>query len=246
MIKEEKKAYRKAYYEANKDKIKAYYQANKDKAKAKAKAYYEANKKSNKEKRISKAKAYYEANKKKINARNKAWRESNKDKIIAYKKSYYQANKDKAKASSNVNCKAYQKAYREANKEKMKSYRKSNKEKINAQRNAIRNAKRKTDHLFKLKCNLRSRTYLAFKSKGYKKESKTAKTLGASYKIVSKHLERQFTDGMNWENYGDWHVDHIIPLASAKTKAELIKLCHFRNLQPLWAADNLSKGCRIE
>tara|TARA_R110000772_G_scaffold160436_1_gene271576 strand:- start:222 stop:758 length:537 start_codon:yes stop_codon:yes gene_type:complete len=171
-------------------------------------------------------------------AYDKAYREANKDKIKVYQKAWQEANKDKSKA------------YREANKDKKKAYNKAydeaNKEKKNAYMKVYHEAKRKTDPIFKLKGNLRARTYLAFKSKGYKKESKTAKTLGASYKVVKKHLERQFTDGMNWENYGEWHVDHIIPLASANTKDELINLCHFRNLQPLWAADNLSKGCRIE
>ena len=165
---------------------------------------------------------------------NKAYYEANKDKRKAYDKAYYEANKDKRKANY--------KAWYEANKDKKAAYQKANKDK---RKSRIKN-RRKTDTLFKLKGNLRARTSKAFKSKGYKKESKTAKTLGASYKIVKKHLERQFTDGMNWENYGEWHVDHIIPLASANTKDELINLCHFRNLQPLWAADNLSKGCRIE
>ena len=193
MTKEEKKAYDKAYYEANRDKKKAY------------------------------RKAYYEANRDKLNAYSKAYQQVNKDKKKAYVKAYREANKDKIIA--------YDKAYREANKDRF---------------NAKAKARRKTDLLYKLKWNLRSRTSQAFKRKGYKKESKTAKTLGASYTIVSKHLERQFTDGMSWSNYGDWHVDHIIPLASANEKKELINLCHFRNLQPLWAADNLSKGCRIE
>ena len=47
------------------------------------------------------------------------------------------------------------------------------------------------------------------------------------------------------QDQGKLHVDHIIPLASANTETELIGLCHFRNLQPLWAADNLAKGCKI-
>ena len=47
---------------------------------------------------------------------------------------------------------------------------------------------------------------------------------------------------MNWSNYGEWHIDHIIPLSSANTKEELSLLCHHKNLQPLWAYDNLSKN----
>jgi hypothetical protein len=58
-------------------------------------------------------------------------------------------------------------------------------------------------------------------------------------------LETQFTDGMSWDNRSEWHIDHIIPLSSAKTEDELYKLCHYENLQPLWAEDNLKKGARI-
>ena len=60
-------------------------------------------------------------------------------------------------------------------------------------------------------------------------------------------MESQFTDGMTWDNWGKygWHVDHKVPLSSAKTPDELIKLCHYTNLQPLWAKDNLSKGAKI-
>jgi len=52
---------------------------------------------------------------------------------------------------------------------------------------------------------------------------------------------------MNWKNHGKfgWHIDHIIPLSSAKTDEEVFKLCHYKNLQPLWAFENLSKGDKI-
>ena len=61
------------------------------------------------------------------------------------------------------------------------------------------------------------------------------------------HLESKFTDGMSWDNHTThgWHIDHIIPLSSAKTLEEVEKLCHFSNLQPLWAIDNLLKGGRV-
>lgn len=50
---------------------------------------------------------------------------------------------------------------------------------------------------------------------------------------------------MTWENRNEWHIDHITPLSSAKTEEELYKLCHYTNLQPLWAEENLKKGNKI-
>ena len=71
--------------------------------------------------------------------------------------------------------------------------------------------------------------------------------IGCSPQFLKEHLEKQFKDGMNWENYGlyGWHIDHIIPLSSAQNEDDIYKLCHYTNLQPLWAKDNLSKGNRI-
>jgi len=56
------------------------------------------------------------------------------------------------------------------------------------------------------------------------------------------HVEQQFTVDMHWDNYGDWHIDHIVPLSCADTEEELKLLCHYTNLQPLWAVDNLAKS----
>jgi hypothetical protein len=50
---------------------------------------------------------------------------------------------------------------------------------------------------------------------------------------------------MTWDNRSEWHLDHIIPLSSAKTEEELYKLCHYTNLQPLWAVENMKKGNKI-
>ena len=90
--------------------------------------------------------------------------------------------------------------------------------------------------------NLRSRTREAFKRSRWNKSSTNKELLGCSFEVAHNHLETQFTDGMSWENQGDWHIDHIIPLCAADTKEELELLCHHKNLQPLWAFDNLSKN----
>ena len=63
------------------------------------------------------------------------------------------------------------------------------------------------------------------------------------------HIESQFVDGMNWDNRGEWQIDHIIPIRykkNGKTPSlkRIIKRLHYKNLQPLWAKDNMSKGNR--
>lgn len=78
---------------------------------------------------------------------------------------------------------------------------------------------------------------------------RTEKLLGCSYKELKEHLEKQFKDGMNWDNYGfyGWHADHIKPLSSFDftKKEEMEKAFHYTNLQPLWAKENLTKGARV-
>jgi hypothetical protein len=103
------------------------------------------------------------------------------------------------------------------------------------------NASRYATPLGNLAARLRSRTVSAFKARGFKKGSKTEVMLGCNWGFLKIHIELQFTDGMSWENRHLWHLDHEIPLSSAKDEAALIKLCHYTNLQPLWAKDNLSK-----
>tara|TARA_R110000772_G_scaffold7060_1_gene24241 strand:+ start:47 stop:643 length:597 start_codon:yes stop_codon:yes gene_type:complete len=135
-----------------------------------------------------------------------------------------------------------QKKYYERNKDKVKdyqlNYRKENKDKV---KDDFKKWRKKN----KLKCNLRARIYQALKRGNYKKNNNTMNIIGVSIEVAKAHLERQFTKGMSWSNHGEWHIDHIIPLASANTEEEIIKLCHYTNLQPLWAKDNLEKSYKI-
>lgn len=204
---------------------KAYREANKDKRKEYFKEYHKANK----DKLKSYQKAHYKTNKDKY----KAYREANKEKIKEYNKAYKEANKEKIKAYEEANKyrrKGYHKSYKKANKDRILDYLRE---------------RRKTDPLFKLKHSLRSRTLYAFKNKGYRKNTKTQEMLGVSWEIAKAHIERQFKKGMSWDNYGEWHIDHIIPLASANTEKQLMRLCHYTNLQPLWAQENLSKSAMV-
>jgi len=105
--------------------------------------------------------------------------------------------------------------------------------------------RRKSDHLFNLAHCLRTRTGYAFKVKGYKNIIKTEQLLGADYEIVKNHLENLFTEGMSWDNHGEWEIDHIKPLSSAKSEEELKNLSHYTNLQPLWMNENRKKGGKV-
>jgi 5-methylcytosine-specific restriction endonuclease McrA len=82
------------------------------------------------------------------------------------------------------------------------------------------------------------------------KESKSWETLvDYSLEELKLHLERQFTEGMSWDNYGEWHIDHIIPVSSFNIQTlddENFKKCwSLENLQPLWAEQNIKKSNKI-
>jgi hypothetical protein len=101
----------------------------------------------------------------------------------------------------------------------------------------------------KLACCMRSRMYIALKSQDFTKDKHTEEYLDCSFKYLSKYLEKSFTAGMTWENYGKWHVDHRRCIASfnLKTSEEERYMClHYTNLQPMWGPENLSKGATYD
>jgi hypothetical protein len=104
--------------------------------------------------------------------------------------------------------------------------------------------KRASDPLYKFKGSVRTCIYYSITKKGYKKSKKTEEILGCTLEYFKKHIESQFLEGMSFENHGEWHIDHIVPLASAKTEEEVVRLNHYSNLRPLWALDNLRKGSK--
>ena len=85
----------------------------------------------------------------------------------------------------------------------------------------------------------------SFKRNGYTKKSRAHIILGTDWSVVKLHMESLFKEGMTWNNHGEWHIDHIIPISSGKTEDEVVKLCHYSNLQPLWAEENLLKSNTI-
>ncbi len=102
---------------------------------------------------------------------------------------------------------------------------------------------------FKFSCGVRSLLYNSFKracNGKYRKSKNTESMLGCSMQQFLEHISQQFKDGMSFENYGEWHLDHIKPIKLAQTREEIIELNHYSNLQPLWAIDNIKKSYKYE
>lgn len=99
----------------------------------------------------------------------------------------------------------------------------------------------KTDIMYKLKINMRNRFLEVLKKNKFTKRKTITSAIGCSIPELKLYLESQFKPGMSWKNHGKWHIDHIKPLALAKTENQLKKLFYYKNLQPLWASDNLKK-----
>ena len=199
---------------------KAYYLANKEKLAAKHKAYRDANP----ERKKAADKAYRQANLERVKAKEKAYREAHREEQNESYRKWHHANKEKANA--------YSKAWYAANKEyalaKAAEWQKTNKDKLKAQRDNIQT-------------KLRNAVTYAFTRIRKNKPTDTQTLLGCTWKEAKAHFESLFQEGMSWENHGEWHIDHVRPVASFN-QDELYLMNHISNLQPLWAEDNLSKG----
>lgn len=138
-------------------------------------------------------------------------------------------------------------AARSSNYEKHKAgrrkYYQDNKAKIAKQQNE----RYHSDPAYKLQKDMRNRLKSALKTQNARKDGKLWELLGCDASTLRRHIEQQFTEGMTWENHGDWHVDHKMPIALFDLHdPEQQRLCfHYSNLQPLWAKDNQSKGGRV-
>lgn len=106
----------------------------------------------------------------------------------------------------------------------------------------LRRRKRQSDPVYAMKHRVRSLINHALAARGFKKSTRTASILGCTWLEFKEHIERQFLPGMSWENRSRWHIDHIVPMATAKTIQEAVALCHVSNLRPLWADENQAKG----
>ena len=151
--------------------------------------------------------------------------------------------------NNKIAIKAKQKAYRDANKriytneQKINKslYRKVNKKRINEYHKTYNKNKRANNPIFKLSALIRTSIGEAFRLNGFSNKTKTYIILGCSFDEFKLHLESKFEPWMNWDNHGlyngieqfGWDIDHIIPLSSATCEADIIRLNHYSNLQPL-------------
>lgn len=161
----------------------------------------------------------------------KKWRKNNPEKFEKYRKKYYEKNKEKIIKQQTQYNKEYFKQHADRRKFYGKSYREKN----------------CTNTQFKLATSLRIRLCHAVNRKS--KGGSAVNDLGCSIMEFIIYLEQQFQTGMTWDNWGikGWHIDHKIPLNSfdLTDRSQFLVAVHYTNLQPLWAKDNLSKGCRM-
>lgn len=163
------------------------------------------------------------------------------DNFITSKNKYRKSDKykiTKKKYEKSPKVKEYIKEYRQLEKYK-------NKKRIYARKYV--NRKMLEDPIFKLTKNLRGRLRNLLKFN--LKSGSAVRDLGCSVPELKIHLENKFQEGMTWENHGKygWHIDHIMPIKSfdLSNREQFLKACHYTNLQPLWAKDNLSKGSKV-
>ena len=188
-------------------------------------------------------KNYYKSNTEYFKKHNKKWNDDNRLIKNEKAKSYYIENKELCSEKSKI--------YRDNNRDKLNSNKRNweNNRPVSEKRiyrNYYNKLKKDTDPLYKLKCNTRSYLSMVLRKFGFEKNNKSIEIIGISFEEFKLYLESKFEDWMNWDNRGlyngelnyGWDIDHIIPISSAKTEDDIIKLNHYSNLQPLCSKIN--------
>lgn len=160
---------------------------------------------------------YYLKNIEKLTQKKKQYYLDNRDNELLRRKEYHQSKKDDIEYQN-----------------KRKEWSKNNPDKVRESNNKYRNNRKKNDPVYMIQLKMYGIVRKCIRRKGYTKRSKTNDIVGCDWIILKEHIENQFTQEMNWDNYGTyWDIDHIIPISSAKTEEEVLKLNHYTNLQPL-------------
>lgn len=184
--------------------------------------------------------------------KSKEWRLSNPDRAAELKKEWVkktdQNSKRRSKYRRNKNHFLQQKKrdylkHKTKRLEAAKKYYIENKKSVLKKKHLYIINRYRKDINFKLRMLCRNRIFYALKGV---KSKQTEELIGCSFDFLKQYLELKFQVGMSWDNYGTWHIDHIKPLNSfdLKKENELKKACNYKNLQPLWATDNLRKGAK--
>lgn len=206
-----------------------------------------------KEKRQAYYKEYYAKDKENRKLYNAAYHKAHKEERCNYTKNYYKNNKErckirdkeyhkKTKKIRNAQSKVYRLKHKEELNKRNREYYKANKANIIKQKNEAQKKKRAENPDYKFICNLRSNMCRVVRQLSLgKKPTSTFKWVGCSAEKLKIHFESLFVKGMTWNNYGEWHIDHIRPVSSFKPE-EWEQINHYTNLQPLWAEDNLKKS----
>jgi hypothetical protein len=184
------------------------------------------------------------------------FQDTNRDIVLEKNKQRYIDNKDKYSKRNKENYIANQ----EKRKEKQKKYNLANKDK-RIEYNQSPNIKEKNKQYVKqysrstpekhLATNMRCSISMRLREINSTKDQKTLDIVGLkSWEDFKKYIESLFTEGMNWENYGnkietDWSIDHIIPISHATTLEDVKKLNYYTNLRPMWHLDNIKKRDKL-
>jgi hypothetical protein len=154
------------------------------------------------------------------------------------RKQHYLKNKEQTKNK----VKEYRDNHKEIYAARARNWCKNNKKRHTKITTAYAKRRLKTNIQFKLTVSLRSRLKKFLKVKNFKKKLKFSQYIGCSPEELKKYIESKFYANMSWSNHGIYfHIDHIIPLASAQSEEEIYKLCHYTNLQPLTIEDHKIK-----
>jgi hypothetical protein len=173
------------------------------------------------------------------------WRDQRREQLNAARRARYALRKVADPEAHEVQ-RAFMRKWRQENQQivsaRKKAYETEHADARRKRKRAYDKSRLASDPVYKLNLYLRKRLNLALKNNS--KAGSAVRLLGCSIDDFKARLEAMWSPGMSWDNYGDWHIDHIQPLAAFDLldKAQLAVACHFSNLQPLWKADNLRKG----
>ena len=182
----------------------------------------------------------FEIRKQKLYASINNWVSNNREKVNKRCRDYRNRNIEKCRER----CRKYHAVLGKTDKEKKRKrdFYLANKERLNELSRIRCLKKRKKDPIYKMQLNIRWLVNDSMRKNGYTKKSRTQEILGCSWEFFKNYIEQRWKEGMTWENRGKWHLDHIVPISSANTEKEILKLNHYTNFRPLWAFDNISKS----